>query len=376
MNRRNCVHELQITTLPDNVIGYSTCHWCHVMARESFENRTIADILNENFVSIKVDREERPDVDKLYMTFIQAISGGGGWPMSWQVEGDQIRSQGFALANAIKKAFLTNRETMPTDEVVALKCYAELADRFDETYKGFGGAPKFPNPGKLALKMVGETLEAMARGGIHDHVGKLLRVYANYSLLCGQMKEIVEDIADYVHRNLTHPEGGFHSAQDADSLPSHSAKAKREGALYDVTINGDSNVDVATYFKQYFGVKTNGNCSSDTVLAAIIEKALQVLLETRAQRPEPHLDTKMLTSWNGLMISGLSRASLAVGKPELAERAQKAVEFIKKYMLSENGELLRTAYTNESGAVVHKLVFLVPQGEPSLKYFGNSSYFL
>uniref|UniRef100_F1KWI2 Spermatogenesis-associated protein 20-like TRX domain-containing protein n=1 Tax=Ascaris suum TaxID=6253 RepID=F1KWI2_ASCSU len=456
-------------------VGYSTCHWCHVMAHESFENQTIADILNENFVSIKVDREERPDVDKLYMTFIQAISGGGGWPMSvfltpdlnpvtggtyfppedrygrpgfasilrtiaekWQLEGDQIRGQGFALANAIKKAFLTNRETVPADENVALTCYTELADRFDETYKGFGGAPKFPKPaeldfmlsfyannkstteGKLALKMVGETLEAMARGGIHDHIGKgfhryavdaawhvphfekmlydqaqLLSVYANYSLVCGQMKEIVEDIADYVYRNLTHPEGGFYSAQDADSLPSHNAKAKREGAFYvwteqeiddalkDVTVNGDSSVDVATYFKQYFGVKANGNCPSDTdphgelklqnvlamkdshkdsarklgisedKLTAIIEKARQVLVEARAQRPEPHLDSKMLTSWNGLMISGLSRASVAAGKPELAGRAQKVVEFIKKYMLSENGELLRTAYTDESGGVVH-----------------------
>ncbi|VDM25187.1 unnamed protein product [Toxocara canis] len=397
-------------------VGYSTCHWCHVMAHESFENQAIAKILNENFVSIKVDREERPDVDKLYMNFIQAISGGGGWPMSvfltpdlnpitggtyfppgdeygrsgfaavlrtiaekWRAEGEQIREQSVALANAIKEVLVTNRDAVPCAHDIALACYSQLADRFDETYKGFGGAPKFPKPvelefmlafyadnrniteGKLALKMVDETLEAMSHGGIHDHIGKgfhryavdaawhvphfekmlydqaqLLSVYSNFCLLGGGMNEIVDDIAEYVHHNLTHPEGGFYSAEDADSLPSHDAVKKREGAFYVWTeqeidnalqgiIDADSELNVANCFKQYFSVKTDGNCPkytdphgeltlqnvlamkeshvayaakfgvSERKLTAILAEAREALMKIRAERPKPHLDDKVAT---------------------------------------------------------------------------------
>lgn len=454
-------------------VGYSTCHWCHVMERESFENEGIAALLNENFVNIKVDREERPDVDKLYMAFIQAISGGGGWPMSvfltpdlepitggtyfppddayqrpgfasilkmvadkWRTERETIRGQGKMFANALKKALKQDVVEVPAVDHVAHSCYRHLADIFDETFKGFGQAPKFPKPvdlefllnfyagnkrtteGKNALKMVGETLEAMARGGIHDHIGggfhryavdrtwhvphfekmlydqaQLLVVYSNYSMITGEHKNIVEDIAAYVEENLTHPEGGFFSAEDADSFPFEGAKKKREGAFYvwtedeidkllgDTKIRGNSELTVADVFKEYFFVKKSGNAPpytdpheelklqnilimkdshksyaskfkiTEDELREVIENAKKVLRDARAKRPRPHLDDKMLTCWNGLMISGLSRASIALDRPDYADRALKAVSFIKHRLRSSSGCLLRSTYAAQNGEI-------------------------
>uniref|UniRef100_A0A914W577 DUF255 domain-containing protein n=1 Tax=Plectus sambesii TaxID=2011161 RepID=A0A914W577_9BILA len=454
-------------------VGYSTCHWCHVMGHESFENEAIGALLNKDFVSIKVDREERPDVDKMYMTFIQAISGSGGWPMSvfltpdrqpitggtyfppydshgrpgfptilkmiagkWAEDKDSIMKQGAALADAIKEATAVEATTdFPKVEQVVVRCYDHLEETFDKKFGGFGRAPKFPQPvnfefllhcyhanknaaaGKRALEMVEQTLEAMARGGIHDHISqgfhrysvdqrwhvphfeKMLYDQAQLAAVCAQVyqitkndrfKTLVEDILVYVDRDLSHPDGGFYSAEDADSLPTADALKKKEGAfcvwtkaeidsLLSDPIDIKPDVTLAQLFSAHFSVKEEGNVdpfqdphdelkSQNVLIAtqsleetgkkfdltpaatkAAMEKAYGLLFAARAKRPRPHLDNKMVAAWNGLMITGFAKAAAALGNEEYAKRAQRAVDFAKKHLKTKDG-LLRSVYTSEHAA--------------------------
>ncbi|KHJ80471.1 hypothetical protein OESDEN_19853, partial [Oesophagostomum dentatum] len=454
-------------------VGYSTCHWCHVMEKESFENEEIAQYLNEHFISIKVDREERPDVDKLYMSFIQAMSGHGGWPMTVFLTPDldpitggtyfpphdstgtmglpsvlrlvtenwndrktreAMGGQGKMITDALKKgSTYTHGDAPPLDPVIT-GAFKHKASNFDEKYGGFGSAPKFPkacdleflinhlcwtkvdSERELCRHMLEITLDAMDRGGIHDHIGKgfhrysvdeewhvphfekmlydqsqLLGVYADAALVLGdKYKHVVEDIAQYMEECLSHPEGGFYAAEDADSLPTGESTEKKEGAfcvweksqveelLKDQKI-GDH--DAAEVFCEYFDIEEDGNvCATKDphgelqhqnvlrirrpqdyyeskfgvtadVLSEGINRAKAILAETRSHRPRPHLDSKMVTAWQGLAITGLAKAAAALQRPAYVERAVKTVEFVKKYLIHQDGHLLRAAYRGEDGSV-------------------------
>lgn len=465
-------------------VGYSTCHWCHVMERESFESEEIAQILNDKFVSVKVDREERPDVDKVYMTYIQAMTGGGGWPMSvWLTPDlkpfvgatyfppeDQVGGRpGFrTILNHISKQWEQNREKLTQQANIILtaiqqhtgemhkgseteglpstdcidKLLNDMSTSFDEEYGGYGGAPKFPQAsnfnfllryssyktgsedGKKARGMVLKTLEFMDKGGIHDHVGqgfhrystdrfwhvphfeKMLYDQAQLAALYAdgfqaskndKFAETTRDISLYVMRDLSHKAGGFFSAEDADSLPSQSDTHKREGAFCvweekeirellleeQVTTKSGEKVPVSFMFLKHYGVESEGNvkphqdphkelrgknvlivrgsleesariCDVDeTEAKEQLARAREILFEERRNRPPPHLDTKMITAWNGLMISGLARAAQVLGEDVYEKRAAKAAEFVKKHLFDKkSGKLLRSCYRGEGGEVM------------------------
>jgi uncharacterized protein YyaL (SSP411 family) len=414
-------------------IGYSTCHWCHVMEHESFEDPDVAAVLNRHFVSIKVDREERPDVDRVYMMFVQATTGSGGWPMSVWLTPDlkpffggtyfpptsRWGRPGFVeVLEQLGRAWTSERRelTSTADDILArlreatgadaaapdrapvagrdalATGIASFAQAFDERHGGFGGAPKFPRPSELlfllhayaltgdwqARTMALDTLRAMSLGGMRDHIGggfhrysvdaewrvphfeKMLYDQAQLVLAyleAGQASDdeyygaVAEDTLAYVARDLTSPDGAFYSAEDADSLvPGGEAHEKREGAFYVwsqgelVRLLGDE----APVAAKRFGVEPHGNALADPqgeftgqnilYVAQPIEdvaartgktvdevmtalgRARQVLFEARAQRPRPHLDDKVITAWNGLMIAAFARAArVLVDSPRRSE---------------------------------------------------------
>ncbi|KAF8766595.1 Spermatogenesis-associated protein 20 like protein [Argiope bruennichi] len=464
-------------------VGYSTCHWCHVMERESFENEEIAEVMNEHFVNIKVDREERPDVDKVYMTFVQSTTGGGGWPMSvwltpelkpilggtyfppddryygqpgfktilehiaqqWQVNREKVLEQGSRILEIITqsmslKAFSESGKMPPSIDCIK-NCYTELVQTYDKEYGGFGSAPKFPQPvvfnflfrkyslypedkeGKKCLEMALQTLKMMARGGIHDHVGKGFHRYStdqswhvpHFEKMLydqGQLAvsyldayqitkdnfyaDVARDILEYVTRDLRNVNGGFYSAEDADSLPSSTAPRKKEGAFYvwteeeirDILSENIANTshNLADIFCKYFHVQAEGNVDpyqdphhelkeKNVLIARIseedcamrlhidmnvfneaLEKGKQTLLEVRMKRPKPHMDDKFVTSWNGLMISGFARAAQVLQDPKYAQYAMDAAQFVKKYLYNaETGCLLRSAYKGSNDTIAQIL---------------------
>ncbi|XP_061764849.1 spermatogenesis-associated protein 20 isoform X3 [Nerophis ophidion] len=415
-------------------VGYSTCHWCHVMERESFEDEDIGKILNDNFVCIKVDREERPDVDKVYMTFVQATSGGGGWPMSvwltpnlrpflggtyfpprdrgsrpgfktiltrimeqWQNYRSNLESSGDRILEALKKGTTVAAkagDSPPLAPDVAYRCFQQLAGSYEEEYGGFRDAPKFPTPVNLmflmsywsvnrstsegveALQMAMHTLRMMALGGIHDHVAQGFHRYSTDSswhvphfekMLYDQAQlavayitafqvsgeqffaDVAKDILLYVSRDLSDQSGGFYSAEDADSIPSSGGSEKREGAfcvwtasdirqlLSDVVEGATGSATVGDIVMHHYGVKELGNVALDqdphgelqgqnvlivrysTELTAARfgisqEMVNELLASARAKmagvrkiRPRPHLDTKMLASWNGGCTSNMMK---------------------------------------------------------------------
>ena len=406
-------------------IGYSTCHWCHVMERESFENQTVAEFLNEHFISIKVDREERPDVDKIYMTFVQATTGQGGWPLTvfltpdlkpffggtyfpptnqygrpgfrqlltqvhelWQNRrGDIIDSANeihSRLAQAASSAQqVAGREL--TSETLKRAGIA-LKERYDPRHGGFGGAPKFPQPShpqfllRYALRfqdaearrMVLHTCDRMAEGGIHDQLGggfarysvdaewlvphfekmlydnaQLTQLYLDAHLVSGEKKyaDVARDILEYVLRDMTHPEGGFYSAEDADS-------EGHEGKFYCWTREELSQLLSSEEFKaatQYFGITEQGNfvdhshpqpLTGQNVLSIVapqigqadpglLASAKAKMLARRALRVRPHLDDKVLASWNGLMLGAMARASVVLGEPRYLQAAEKNLAFLR-----------------------------------------------
>jgi uncharacterized protein YyaL (SSP411 family) len=438
-------------------IGYSTCHWCHVMARESFEDEAIAAFLNENFISIKVDREERPDVDRVYMMFVQATTGGGGWPMSvwltpdlepffggtyfppddrggrrgflsilgelariWENDRDKILEQGEKTVNALRQyANQATREPGPLDPKSIQACYEQLRDSYNKTQGGFGGPPKFPQPSNLlflhrlaatdggddstrkeCLEMSKNTHRAMAAGGMIDHLGggfhrysvdatwhvphfekmlydqaQLAWSYLELYQLTGDAswQAVVEGILDYVRRDMTHPDGGFYSAEDADSTDPATGE-HAEGAFYVWTADEIRDVlgEEAALFIRHHGVEEAGNVSpandphrefrgknilvgrmsiEDTAKAFdlkvkaasdSIKRSRQALFDHREARPRPHLDDKVITAWNGLMISAYARAYRGLGRAADIDSAVRAAVFIRTQLWdSAAGRLYR-----------------------------------
>ena len=434
-------------------IGYSTCHWCHVMERESFESERIAELLNRDFVSIKVDREERPDVDRIYMTFVQSTTGGGGWPMSvWltpQLQPffggtyfppeNRFGHPGFAsILTQIAEAWRTQRgqiEDSARDVVQQLQQHitvepgratsinADLLDSgfyvfrrtFDTQMGGFGGAPKFPRPSvfhfllrywartknKEALDMVLLTLREMAKGGMHDQLGggfhrysvderwfvphfeKMLYDQAQLAIsyleafqITGerQYADVARRIFDYVLRDMTAPDGGFYSAEDADSvIDREEPKIKGEGAFYIWTVEEIRELvpqPMADWFCYRYGVAEGGNVANDPhnefnnrnilyqavsiadtatqfrqieeTVAEGLAEAEAILLEARSKRVRPHLDDKILTAWNGLMISAFALGGAVLGEERYGAAARRAAEFVLARMFdTQTGVLLR-----------------------------------
>ncbi len=415
-------------------IGYSTCHWCHVMAHESFENPETAALMNRAFVNIKVDREERPDVDRVYMAFIQATSGGGGWPMSvWLTpEGnpffggtyfppdDRYGRAGFPrIIQQIEKLWREDRAKIDSE---AGRVIGELreasspevltgglqrawidgaqnafAGTYDKAHGGFGGAPKFPRPSVLNLLLRGgeeergmalETLRAMSRGGMRDQLGggfhrysvdrfwhvphfeKMLYDQAQIAISLVEAWQITKDpffestlrsTLDYVLRDMTHAEGGFFSAEDADSVIAHGLEAHAEGAFYVWTkseIEEALGAVAASEFCARYSVLEDGNSpegsdphgeftgknilhgTGEEETPSLVESR-RILFELRKQRPRPHLDDKILAAWNGLMISAFAKAGAALNEPRYLHAATRAAEFVQEELMRD-GDLIRS----------------------------------
>jgi len=444
-------------------IGYSTCHWCHVMERESFENGHIAGILNSEYIAIKVDREERPDVDRIYMTFVQASSGSGGWPMSVWLTPDlqpffggtyfppenRWGHPGFgSILTQIASAWKSDRDKIvesARDVVEQLRKQSEVAPRggrfipdpgvlesgffvfrrtFDSELGGFGGAPKFPRPSvfnfllryhsrtgnREALDMTLLTLREMAKGGMHDQLGggfhrysvderwfvphfeKMLYDQAQLAISYLEAFQLTRDpqyaetargIFDYVLRDMLDPAGGFYSAEDADSvIDSAEPDRKGEGAFYIWSSEEIRELipgPAADWFCHRFGVAEGGNVANDphhefvgrnilyraaTVeetagqfarpvdeVKAAIEKAAAALLEARSRRIRPHLDDKVLTSWNGLMISAFALGGAVLEEPRYAEAARRAADFVLDKMLDPRTGILLRRYRKGAAAI-------------------------
>ncbi|MBV9105434.1 MAG: thioredoxin domain-containing protein [Verrucomicrobia bacterium] len=423
-------------------IGYSTCHWCHVMERESFENPSIAEILNQHYVSIKVDREERPDVDRVYMTFVQSTTGSGGWPMSvfltpelkpflggtyyppddrygrpgfrtlltrvaevWEKNPEKIIDQGARFTEAIQ-THLRDTQSIESGALTPNwleNGYRQLASSFDPEQGGFSSAPKFPRPAVFnfllrywrrtrktnAFEMVEFTLRKMARGGMYDHLGggfhrysvderwhvphfeKMLYDQAQLAVAYSEIVQVrpdpefeqtLRETLDYVLRDLSSPEGGFYSAEDADSLPQSGVAEKREGAFYVWTqeeVDYLLTPEESIIFRRMYGIERVGNVAAasdpqgelagqnvlflqnDMQMVAkltgrnqdqvtqLASAARRKLKAVRDQRPRPHLDDKILTAWNGLMISGFAKGFLVLGDHRYLAAAQRACDFLQ-----------------------------------------------
>ena len=434
-------------------VGYSTCHWCHVMERESFEDAAIAGALNRHFVSIKVDREERPDVDRVYMTFVQASTGSGGWPMSvfltpdlkpffggtyfppdarygrpgfkeiveriaqvWANERARVVESGEQIVESLRRDMALTSATGPApDDGVLAGGYRTFAAEYDAKRGGFGGAPKFPRPAVQnfllrhhartgeagALDMTLHTLREMSRGGMYDHLGGGFHRYSvderwhvphfekmlydqgqlavsyleAYQITRGEeYAAVARDILEYVLRDMTHPRGGFYSAEDADSAADPAKPHdKREGAFYvweAAEIRRLLGSPAAGLFELRYGVEASGNVRHDphgeftgrNILYAardledaarqagrepaeagrILAEARHKLFETRARRPRPHLDDKIITAWNGLMISALARAGAGLEEPRYVQAASRAARFLLDNLVDPgSGDLRR-----------------------------------
>ena len=439
-------------------VGYSSCHWCHVMERESFQNEEIAELLNRYFVPVKVDREERPDVDRLYMAFVQAATGSGGWPMSvfltpqgepffggtYFPPDDRYGRPGFRyVLERIAQAWRSDRERvrqaaaaaiehlrrLGTHQAAALPGIQEAADSafnicrrlFDRVHGGFGGAPKFPRPATLeflfrywertrrqeALEMALATLKAMARGGIRDHLGggfhrysvdedwrvphfekmlydqaQLAICYLEATQITGEREyaEVARETLDYVLRDMRDPEGGFYSAEDADSAPDPERPDEtEEGAFYLWTaeqIRAALDEPAASWFCARYGVEERGAWvlyealgvdevaraagAGEEEVAAALEQARRKLRVERERRPRPARDEKILTGWNGLMLSALARGYRVLEDPRYLEAAQACADFLRARMW--DGEtLLRRCCQGEAGiaAFLEDYAFLV-----------------
>ncbi len=420
-------------------IGYSACHWCHVMAHESFEDEEIAKIMNENFINIKVDREERPDIDDIYQRVSQLAIGTGGWPLSVFLTPDQkpfyvgtyfpkygrYGMPGFGtILGQLAEAYKTKRQEIDSATVEFLQALEHSAkdvqqprgvilDRSildeaavgllhmsDPVYGGFGQAPKFPNPSNLLFLLrcydisgidrykdfVMFTADKMAAGGIHDQIGGgfarystdqkwlvphfekmlydnalLVQVYAELYQISGDEKylEVVEKTLEYVRREMMSPENGFYSAQDADS-------EGEEGKFYvwskQEIFNSLGDEIIARIFCEYYGVGQAGNFEGKNILnirssfadlslkysrppqmlKRIINDASSRLFEIREKRVKPGRDDKILTAWNGLMISSFAKGFRVTNNKDYLEIAKNTIEFIESRVTRDNGRLYRT----------------------------------
>ncbi|MFZ5352810.1 MAG: thioredoxin domain-containing protein [Bacillota bacterium] len=404
-------------------IGYSTCHWCHVMERESFEDEEVARILNKSFIAIKVDREERPDVDHIYMSVCQALTGHGGWPLTIIMTPDKKpffagtyfpkdARMGYPgimdILGKVEDAWKNERDTLleSSEQIIkhindegessegelsmkdAERCYQSFLNSFDERYGGFGSAPKFPSPHNLlfllrywkakgnndALKMVVKTLDCMYKGGIYDHIGfgfsrystdrkwlvphfeKML--YDNALLAMAYMEtyqaagskkyaDAAEQIFEYIIRDMTSPDGGFYSAEDADS-------EGVEGKFYVWTVEEVISVlgqeDGLRYCEMY-DITEKGNFEGKSIPnlirmslsaedMAFAERCRKKLFYYREKRIHPFKDDKILTSWNGLMIAAMAFGGRVLNKKEYVSTAEKAASFLYFNMFDHTGRLM------------------------------------
>jgi len=416
-------------------VGYSTCHWCHVMERESFENGEIAELLNRYFVPVKVDREERPDVDRVYMLFVQASTGSGGWPMSvwltpelkpffggtyfppearyqhpgfkeillrvaeaWSTERQAIEQSGASVIEQLLQHSHLTPVAGGVDQALLDSGFYAFRRSFDTRHGGFGGAPKFPRPVVLnfllryyaltknleSLEMVFVTLNRMARGGMRDHLrGGFHRYSVDERWFVPHFEKMLYDQAqlavayldgyqisndafyagvaratlDYVRRDMTDAEGGFYSAQDADSIIDPARpEVKGEGAFYVWTRKEIEQVlgPDAEMFSWQYGVEEGGNVREDPHHEFVLKNILYLahledetaqqfgipleqarqrmsdarakLLRARCARVRPHRDDKILTAWNGLMISAFARGAHVLGDERYLEAARRAAE--------------------------------------------------
>ncbi|MCX7921982.1 MAG: thioredoxin domain-containing protein [Clostridia bacterium] len=405
-------------------IGYSTCHWCHVMERECFEDEEVAEVLNKYFISIKVDREERPDVDHIYMTVCQALTGHGGWPLTifmtpekkpfyagtyfpknrrmgmpglmavldsvhkaWTSDKSELIHSGNRIASAITETFTDTLDEIPSEELIH-EAFQDFKNDFDSVYGGFGDAPKFPTAHNLsfllrywyktksapALDMVEKTLDSMHRGGIYDHIGfgfsrystdrkwlvphfeKML--YDNALLAIAYLEtfhatrkekyaETARQIFTYVLRDMTSPEGGFYSAEDADS-------EGEEGKFYVWSLDevkqvlGDPDGE---RFCQYYNITPEGNFEGFSIPNLIknsipdedrefINSSREKLFDYREKRVHPYKDDKILTAWNGLMIAAMAIGSKILGDKQYRQAAERAVDFIFSKLVRNDGRLM------------------------------------
>ncbi|MBN1177674.1 MAG: thioredoxin domain-containing protein [Anaerolineae bacterium] len=402
-------------------IGYSACHWCHVMAHESFEDPDVAAVMNAYFVNVKVDREERPDLDSIYMAAVQALTGRGGWPMSvflapdgtpffggtyfppeprygmvsftqvlaaiadaWRHRRAELMDGGRRLTATIQQQMTA--ATVPVRVETLDAAVRSLSDGFDPLYGGWGGAPKFPQPMVLAfllsyhhavqdadiLRMVTETLDKMARGGMYDQLGggfhrysvdahwtvphfekmlydnaQLARVYLHAWQVTGQplYRAIATETLDYVAREMTHPAGGFYATQDADSegeegkffiwTPAEiravlGEEAERFGAAYGVSDGGN--------FEGRNILEWKGTFEEREALAA----ARRRLCEARAQRVYPGRDEKVLVAWNGLMLAAFAEAARPLDRPDYRQIAERNADFLLRELRTPDGRLYHT----------------------------------
>ncbi len=441
-------------------IGYSTCHWCHVMADESFADEETAAYLTEHFVSTKVDREERPDVDHIYMSFVQAATGSGGWPLNvwltpdrkpffgdvyfapddrgrrpgfptvlkhladiWAADSDRVRDQSEQMIAALADQMAP----VPDADVLSWEALRDqaldgLTKGFDSRHGGFDPGEKFPSGPTLellldlavthpdaerrdhALEMLTTTLEAISTQGLHDHVGggfhrytvdpewgvphfeKMLYDQAQIAhammsawQLTGrtEFETAAKSALSYVTERLTHPDGGFYSAEDAVSLPDADSDRKIEGAYYTWTAEQFAAVvpaDDQPLVMEAFGIRKNGNVAKDhdvqgelagqnilqrarttAQLADLFELepaqiytrltgALELLKTAREERPRPHLDDKIVTAWNGLMISAYARAGQIWGEARYTETARHAARFLRDRLYDESTRTLSRSY--------------------------------
>ena len=443
-------------------IGYSTCHWCHVMEHESFEDPEVAKLMNEAFVSIKVDREERPDIDNVYMTVAQMSTGSGGWPLTiimtadkkpffagtyfpkesrfgrigmmeliprivdaWKTRRNEVLDSADQITTALQGTtdFVSGDDL---DKTTLEAAYKDLAQRFDGVNGGFSGTPKFPTPHNLlfllrywnrsgdgsVLEMVEKTLQEMSRGGIYDHVGfgfhrystderwfiphfekmlydqaMLAMAYTETFQATGNTdyKKTAKEIFTYVLRDMTAPEGGFYSAEDADSEGEEGKfylwaedeirdiLTKEEADLIVKVFNIDKD---GNYAEEASGVKTGTNLLhlrnplgeissqmniSEGDMLNHLEEAREKLFATREKRIHPYKDDKVLTDWNGLMISALSKAAQVFDEKDYAQAAKGATNFILKKMRREDGRLLHRFRDGQAGiaANVDDYAFLI-----------------
>ena len=433
-------------------IGYSTCHWCHVMAHESFEDNNVADLMNDTFISIKVDREERPDIDKIYMTVCQLMTGQGGWPLTILMTHEKKpffagtyfpketrfgRIGMIELTKRIQDLWQNNRKELlessnkilyalqdmsvespglELDSKILFKAFSQLKGRFDEKFGGFGKAPKFPTPQNLlfllrywkrtgdqsALDMVEQTLTNMRKGGIYDHLGfgfhrystdrfwlvphfekmlydQALLTIAYIETYKATRKNIYGDTAKeiltYILRDMTSSEGGFYSAEDADS-------EGVEGKFYVWSkdeIDAILSKEDAEIFNDIYTIRAEGNYLEEAtkeksgknipnIIREIPEELFKTLQDSRKKlfiyrekRIRPHLDDKILTDWNGLMIAAFAKAGFVFNEPIYTEAAEKATKFILTNLKNSDNRLLHRYRGGDSDylAFIDDYAFLI-----------------
>jgi uncharacterized protein YyaL (SSP411 family) len=417
-------------------IGYSACHWCHVMEHESFEDPDVGKLLNDHFISIKVDREERPDLDQIYMTAVQMMTHHGGWPMSvfltpdlkpfyggtyfppedrfgmpsfrrvlqavleaWQNRRSAVRQQSEEITEHLQRSGALEPGDGVLNEQILKTATSQLRQIFDNVHGGFGRAPKFPHAMDVrlllrvwkrfgddsALHMVRKTLDGMARGGMYDHLGGgfhrystdarwlvphfekmlydnalLVPAYLEAFQATGESfyRDVVEETLGYVTREMTSKEGAFFSTQDADS-------EGEEGKFFvwsKAEVEQDLGRELSPPFCSVFDVTAEGNWEGHNILyrtrgdeqearllglpvselRAKLDQARQKLLEVRSRRVWPGRDEKILTSWNGLMISAFAQAGAALDRRDYVDHAEAAAHFVWGRLRTAQGRLLRT----------------------------------